>query len=115
MLFTLLKDANAALAFFLELAVLVALGYWGFHAGPNLMVKMGLCIGLPLVALVVWALWGAPNSSTQLQGLWFLLLQILFFGSAAVALATSGHRKMALMFVLVFALNCALAYAWGQQ
>lgn len=115
MLFTILKNANAALAFLLELTVLAALGYWGFHTGANWIAKVGLGIGLPLIALVVWALWGAPNSSSQLQGIWFLLLQILFFGSAAVALYTSGHRKLALAFALIFVLNCALAYAWGQQ
>ena len=112
MIFTILKNANAALAFFLELGVLAALGYWGFHTGSNMPVKIGLCIGLPLIAIVVWALWGAPNSTSQLQGFWFLLLQIAFFGSAAVALYTSGHRTLGIAFALVFALNCTLVYVW---
>ena len=115
MLLTTLKNANAALAFFLELGVLAVLGYWGFHTGPNMFAKIGLCISLPLVAIVVWALWGAPNSSSHLQGLWFLLLQIVFFGSAVVALYTSGHRNLGIAFALIFALNCTLAYAWRQQ
>jgi hypothetical protein len=33
MKFTIIKNANLALAFFLELGVLAALGYWGFKTG----------------------------------------------------------------------------------
>ena len=115
MILSALKNANLALAFFLELGVLVALGYWGFHTGPNILVKIGLGIGLPVIAIIVWGFWGAPNSTTQLQGFWFLLLQIIFFGAAAVALYTANQRTLGIAFALIFALNCALAYAWGQK
>jgi hypothetical protein len=114
MLLTLLKNTNLALAFLLELGVLVAWGYWGFAIGPTLFAKIGFGLGIPVIAIVVWGLFGAPGSDRQLQGLWFLLLQIIFFGSAAIALFTANQRVLGIIFALLFVLNCVLAYIWGQ-
>jgi Protein of unknown function (DUF2568) len=115
MILSALKNANLALAFFLELAVLAALGYWGFHTGPNIFMKIGFGIGLPVIAIVIWALWGAPRSATRLRGFWFLLLQIIFFGSAAIALYTAQQHTLGIVFALVFVLNCTLGYVWRQK
>jgi hypothetical protein len=117
MILMILKNANLALAFFLELCVLVALGYWGFQTGQGTIAKIGLGIGAPAVAVVVWALFGAPKSVWQLHGLWFLILQVVFFGSAAVALFASGQRVLGMAFALVFVVNLVLTYAiyaWKQ-
>ena len=40
MFLTVLKNANLALAFFLELAVLAALGYWGFSTGQGTLARI---------------------------------------------------------------------------
>jgi hypothetical protein len=53
MILALLKNVNLALAFFLELAVLAALGYWGFYTGQGTLARIGLGIGAPLVAVVI--------------------------------------------------------------
>jgi hypothetical protein len=45
-----IKGANLALRFLLELCALGALGYWGFKTGGGLVAKIGLGIGVPLVA-----------------------------------------------------------------
>ena len=68
MALTVIKNANLALSFLLELCVLVALGYWGFQTGQGTIAKIGLGIGAPMVAVVVWALFGAPKSAWRLQG-----------------------------------------------
>ncbi len=114
-MFSLLKNVNLALAFVLELGVLASLCYFGFVSGPSTFVKIVLGIGLPVVAIVIWALFGAPKSQWQFTGFWFLLLQILFFGSAALALYVSGQRVPGIVFALLFVLNTSLAYAWGQK
>ncbi len=114
MVLAVLKNANAALAFFLELGVLAALGYWGFQTGQGTIARIGLGIGAPAVAVVVWALFGAPNSAWRLQGSWLLMLRVVFFGSAAVALFTAGQRVPGVVFGLVFVVNLVLIYAWGQ-
>lgn len=114
MLLSIIKNANLALSFFLELGVLVALGYWGFQMGPNLPVKIMFGIGAPVLAIVVWAIFGARTSQWRLHDPWFLLLKIVFFGSAAVALFVAGQRVGGVTFALIFVLNTILAYVFEQ-
>jgi hypothetical protein len=110
----LLKSANLALAFFLELGVLVALGYWGFHTGHGLVAKIGFGIGAPIVAVAVWALFGAPNAVWHLHGPWRWALYVVFFGSAVVALAAASQRFLGVAFALIFILNAVLIAVWAQ-
>ena len=66
------------------------------------------------MAQFCWNRCHTPNSAWQLQGPWFLILQVVFFGSAAVALFTAGQRVLGIAFALVFVLNCTLIYALAQ-
>ncbi len=109
-----IKTANVVLRFLLELCILVALGYWGFQTGKGLLPKIGLGIGAPLGAAVVWGLVGAPSSPWQLHDPWHLILEVILFGGAAVALFAAGQRVLGLGFLLIFVINRALMYAWGQ-
>lgn len=61
-----IKSANLLLRFLLELCILAVLGYWGFKTGRELLLKIGLGIGAPLLAAVVWATFVAPNTRMQL-------------------------------------------------
>lgn len=107
------KNANAILAFFLELGVLAALGYWGFYTGQNIPVKFVLGIGAPVIAIVVWGFFGAPLSKTKLKGVPFLILRILFFGSAVLALLAAHQSVLALVFGLLTALYLIIVYGLG--
>ena len=111
---TILKNANLGLAFLLELGVLAALAFWGFSTGSGVLAKIVLGIGFPALAIVVWALFGSPQATWHLNGIWRLLLQIVFFGSAAVALYGAGQRVLGVVFALLFVLNTILVYVWGQ-
>ncbi len=114
MFLTMLKNGNLALAFLLELGVLAALGFWGFSTASGTVAKVVLGIGLPLAAIVVWSLFGSPKAMWHLNGIWRVLLQIVFFGSAAVALFTAGQRVLGVVFALLFVVNTALLYVWEQ-
>lgn len=114
MFLTAIKSANLILAFFLELGALAALGYWGFHTGQGTFARTGLGIGAPVVAVVVWALFGAPRSVWHLQGSWFLILRVIFFGSAVVALFAASQRVLSVVFAVAFVVNLVLIYTWGQ-
>jgi hypothetical protein len=111
---TILKNANLVLAFLLELCVLVALGYWGLQTGQGLIAKIGLAIGAPVAAVVFWALFGAPKAVWALPGPWHLIVAVVFFGAAAVALFAAGQRQLAVAFALVVVINHILVYVWGQ-
>ncbi|HLJ35646.1 MAG TPA: YrdB family protein [Ktedonobacteraceae bacterium] len=108
------KNANLALRFLLELCVLAALAYWGFQTGQTTIARIVLGIGAPLVAVVVWALLGAPKAPWHLKGAWRLLLEVVFFGLPAVALFVAGQHILGVAFALVFILNTILIYAWSQ-
>ena len=114
MLLTTIKNANLGLAFLLELGVLAALAFWGFQTGSGAFAKIILGIGAPVLAIVVWALFGSPQATWHLNGIWRLLLQIVFFGSAAVALYTADQRVLGIIFALLFVLNTTLIYMWAQ-
>ena len=110
----LIKGANLALRFLLELCVLVALGYWGFKTGGGAIAKAALGIGAPLMAAVVWGVFVAPRAPVEPPGVVVLVLQVLVFGSAAAGLAATGHRTLALVFVVVVVINAILMYVWEQ-
>jgi Protein of unknown function (DUF2568) len=114
MFLTIIKNANLALAFFLELGVLAALAFWGFQTGQGTIARFALGIGAPAVAIVVWALFGSPQAVWHLNGVYRLLLQVVFFGSAAVALFAAGQHVLGVVFALVFVLNTVLVSALGQ-
>jgi hypothetical protein len=51
-----------AVRFALEIAALVALGYWGFD-GHDGVLSVVLGVGAPLVAAVTWGTFVSPSSS----------------------------------------------------
>jgi Protein of unknown function (DUF2568) len=56
----------------------------------------------------------APRAPVKLPGVVVLLLEVLVFGSAAAALAGTGHRTLALAFAVVVVINAILMHVWGQ-
>lgn len=56
----------------------------------------------------------APRAAVPVPELLRFVIQVLFFGSAALGLFTSGHRTLAGAFVAFVLVNAILAYMWGQ-
>jgi hypothetical protein len=82
-------------AFVSELAALAALGHWGWVTGSGA-VRLLLAIGTPAVAAVLWGVFAAPAAPVQVVVL-ATLVKVLVFGSAAAALAATGHPRLALV------------------
>jgi hypothetical protein len=57
----------------------------------------------------------APRASNPLREPWHLLLELLIFGLAIVALYAAGRPRLALAFGIVYTINVVLRYAWGQR
>ena len=55
------KGLLLGVRFGLELAALVALGYWGFTTGGTL-TRIVLGLGAPLLAAVLWGLFVSPKA-----------------------------------------------------
>lgn len=108
------KSANLAAAFMLELCMLAALVYWGFRTGNGTFAKVGLGIGVPLLVVVVWGLFLAPQATVPVSGPLYLALKVVIFGLATAGLVRSGHPVLASVFALAVILNAILAQVWQQ-
>ncbi|HEX7005017.1 MAG TPA: YrdB family protein [Trueperaceae bacterium] len=107
-----LKDANLAVRFLLELATLVALGYWGFGVGAGALQRFALGLGAPLLAALLWGLFVAPRSRARLAEPLRYGIGLLIMLAGALALAASGEHSLALVFALVILLNTSLVVLW---
>jgi len=108
------QSANLLLRFLLELSALGALGYWGFHTADAIIAKLGLGIGAPLVAAVVWGVFVSPNAAVPLSTPLWLLVQVGVFGAAMAALGVSGRPALAWALGLTVVINGVFMYVWGQ-
>lgn len=108
------KSANLALRFLLELCTLAALGYWGFHVRGGLLLRSMVGIGAPLLAAVLWGTFCSPKAAIPLPLPARLLPEALIFGSAALALYLSGQPGLAGAFGLTVLLNRTLMLLWAQ-
>ncbi|MGD8791110.1 MAG: YrdB family protein [Anaerolineae bacterium] len=119
-----LHPLNLAVRFLLEIAALVAIGYWGFYEHTG-MLKFALGIGLPLFAAAVWATFRVPgdrsasgNAPVAVPGLVRLLLELALFALAAWALYDAGRTVLALLLSSVTMVHYIVSYdriAWLVQ
>ena len=109
-----LKLMNAGLTFFLELAMLIALGYWGFYGDKSVLAKWLLGIGLPLLAAVLWGIFLAPKATHRLGSTSGNLLSLILFLLAATTLFFTPHIALAIIFALTAIANRALIIIWKQ-
>lgn len=96
---------NDGLAFLLELLALVALAYWGFRTGDGLALKFVLGIGAPVLAAVVWGLFAATRATFGLAWPGVLLVKVIVFGAAVVALIAAGQLVLGIVFGVLAAGN----------
>ncbi|MFI7125306.1 YrdB family protein [Nonomuraea sp. NPDC050153] len=111
------KGANAALMFFLELGVLASVGYWGFTLSAAWWIRVPAGVGGVALFITAWALFGAgggANATFPLTGLARAALEILWFGGGAAALYAAGLATPAYIFFVLFVVNAALRIVWKQ-
>lgn len=107
-----LKITNLAVSFLLELCALAALAYWGVRTGQGLILKIGLGVGAPLLAAVMWGVFVSPKAPVSVHKHVRLVLQLVFFGLAAAALSATGRPTLAWVFVAAVAINGSLLHLW---
>lgn len=108
------KTVNIALAFFLELCLLTALVYWGFHLKQNLFIRILAGVGLPLAVALLWGTFLSPKAIVPLSFPAKMLCKTAIFGGTAVLLYSTGRTNLAVSFALVTAINFLLIIIWKQ-
>jgi len=109
-----LKAVNAALMFFLELAMLGSFGSYGFTVGKAGIARWVLGLGVPLVVIALWWYFAAPRSAHRLAGVTLVLFRLSLFELAALASYRAGAAKLAAGFAVVALVNQVLALGWRQ-
>ena len=112
---------NLTLRFLLEIAALVAIGYWGFSQHTGLW-RFIIGIGGPLIAAVLWGTFAVPDDPSRsgkapvpIPGVLRLVLELSLFGFAAWALYDAGSPVLALIMAGLTIIHYALSYdriAW---
>lgn len=108
------KHINAALAFILELGLLAALAYWGFHTSDQTALAYGLGLGAPLLAIAAWGTYAAPRSARRLKQPWRFVFAVLLFSMGAIALYSAGQHGWALILAATAVVNQGLILLWKQ-
>lgn len=108
-----IKGINATVAFLLEIGMLAALGYAGFQADKPL-TKWLLGLGLPLVVIIIWGLFAAPNSNQRLDQPFRTILELALMGLAAFLLYRTGQHRPAIVFATLAVVSEMLALIWRQ-
>jgi hypothetical protein len=105
-----------AVRFLLELAALVAFGYWGWHSseGP---LRFVLAIGLPLLLAVVWGVFGVTGDSrgdgtapVPVAGWVRLVIEFGILYGAGVALIVARQPVLGAVYLLVLLAQNIIGY-----
>ena len=95
------NPVNLALRFFLELAALYFMGYWGWTRQEGAL-RYLLAFGLPLLAASIWGIFRVPGDGgaprVRVSGLVRLLIEVLFFGFAIWGLFDAGAATTSWIF-----------------
>ncbi|MFF8376115.1 YrdB family protein [Streptomyces sp. NPDC015661] len=102
---------NEGLAFLLELAALAVLAWWGWESVENTALRLLCAIAAPALAAFVWGLFAAPRARFRVPLAAVLLVKVLVFGAAALALHALDRSAWAAAFAVVALVNTALATA----
>lgn len=110
----LFKTLNLALAFFLELCLLAAFGYWGFQLKQGLFVRILAGVGLPVLVAVLWGVFLSPKAVVPLVFPVKMCCKTLLFGTAVALLYSTGRTTLAISFGVATAINFLLIIIWKQ-
>ena len=110
------NPVNLALRFILELAALLALGYWGWtqHAG---IWRFVWSIGLVLLAAVSWGTFAGPEDPSRsgkapvpVPGIVRLVLELALFTAGTWAFIAAGQPMWGAILGLLTVIHYALSY-----
>jgi hypothetical protein len=87
-------------------------GILGIKTGRGPAARIGLGIGAPLLAAVVWGTFVAPRAPVAVPAVVRLALELAVFGSAVAALCAVGRPSLAWTLAIGYAINRALLAVW---
>ncbi len=108
---TIVRNANLALRFVLELSAVAAAGYWGWRTGDGATRSL-LALTAAGAVIAVWWLFVSPKAKVDLWRPLVLVVEFGVWAAAAAAVAATDHVALALAFFLVATVSGTLNYVW---
>ncbi|MFE9653947.1 YrdB family protein [Micromonospora sp. NPDC006431] len=103
-----MKAPLLGLIFLLELALLVAAGWWGFTRDASWPIRLLAGLGAPLLIAVVWGLFCSPKATVPLPAPAKLTVQAACFVAGGLLLALAGRPAPGVLLVALWAADKAL-------
>jgi hypothetical protein len=107
--------------FILEIAGLVALGWWGWNQAEGIL-RFLLALGIPLLAAILWGTFAVPNDPSRsgeakvpVPGIVRLLLELAFFASATWVLFNMELSTLGWIYGIASLIHYLISYdriAW---
>lgn len=110
----LLKSLNLLSAFLLELAMIGAYSYWGFHLHTGTLLRAAVGIGVPIMVIIIWTTLLAPRAAHRLTIPWLTLVKLILFMGAGLLLYNSQEVGLGATLGGLAILNLVLASVWKQ-
>jgi len=112
---------NLALRFFLEIAALASMGFWGWNQFDGAFSYV-FGLGVPVIAAAAWGIFRVPGDGGQplvrVPGTIRLLIEVLFFGFAAWCLFDAHAVSTGWLFAGTVVIHYLISYdriAWLLQ
>lgn len=106
----LLKHVVNAVFFLMGLAALASLTYWGFTVPVNLYTRVLLGIGSPVLTSIFWGTFIAPRATRRVSVPVRVVLQVMVFGLAFIALRSAGQIHLAMVYLSTVIVVLLLTY-----
>ncbi len=107
------NPVNLAVRFLLEIAMLIALGLWGWDLTET-WIRYITAVGLPLIAVVLWGIFRIPNdpkpAPVAISGVLRLILELGLFALATWALYQLRYSNLALLMGVIVVLHYVISY-----
>ena len=104
---------NLAVRFLLEIAMLIALSFWGGHLSGSWLRYLAAA-SLPVVAAILWGTFRIPNdpkpAPVAVPGIIRLGLEWGLFGSAAWALYDLGYSTLSIIMAVMVVIHYLVSY-----
>ena len=109
-----IRWTNVVLRVLMELGIVLAFGYWGFHVGSTRTIHILLGILTPLIAFAFWGMVDFRNAG-KLAELYRLLQELIISLLAAFALYKIGTVGFAIALAILSFIYHSLVYLNGER
>jgi hypothetical protein len=96
-----LKLTVQTVVFFLELLMLMAFGWYGYHASANALLGVVAAAGMITAAIILWAIFAAPRSKYRLKLPALAFFRAAMFLMAAFFIYRLGFEIIALIMAVL--------------